>query len=281
MASEAFAQLEAQLLRDPGQRGAAHLVRRGCLEPAARALLGAPRVALLTGFPILRAGQGETDGPGATVALGDALRALGSEVVYLTDPLCAPLLRALDAAPLEVLELRPGDRAGAQATLARLAPTHLVAIERPGRAQDGHYRNMQGLEIDALTSGLDELFLAAEGRVTVAIGDGGNELGLASARDAVARHVPHGAEIATVVGADHAIAAGVSEWGGLVLVAALSLLAGRDLLPSAEEVGRRLEALVAAGAVDGVTARPEPSVDGRPLSETLALLAELRALSAG
>ena len=157
----------------------------------------------------------------------------------------------------------------------------MVAIERPGRAADGHFRNMQGQEIDHLTAGLDELFLVGGDVVTVAIGDGGNELGLGAARDRVVAHVPHGEAIGTVVSADHTVAAGVSEWGGLVLVAALSLLAGRDLLPDASTLAGRLEALVAAGAVDGVTAAPTLTVDAQPLAETLALLQELRELLQG
>ena len=39
-----------------------------------------------------------------------------------------------------------------------------------------------------------------------------------------------------------------------------------------------MEAIVALGAVDGVTARNEATVDGLPLEASLALLAELRAL---
>jgi len=275
--SEAFLELEGFLLRDPGGRGAAHLVRSGGLEAAARALLPARRTLLLTGFPVLRAGVGETDGPGAARALGDALTQLGGEVRYVTDPLCAPLLRALEAEPLEVLELVVGEAAGARAFLSRTAPSHLVAIERPGRSSDGHFRNMRGEAIDDLTAALDELFLHAGDAVSVAIGDGGNELGLSGAREQVVAHVAHGERIATVVGADFPLAAGVSEWGGWVLVAALSLLAGRDLLPTDEAVASRLHALVAAGAVDGVTAAPTPTLDGQSLEASLALLGELRA----
>ena len=51
-------------------------------------------------------------------------------------------------------------------------------------------------------------------------------------------------------------------------------------LRHAEAVGR-LEALVAAGAVDGVTAAPTLTVDAQPLAETLALLQELRELLQG
>ena len=54
--------------------------------------------------------------------------------------------------------------------------------------------------------------------------------------------------------------------------------AGRDLLPTADQVRRRLEAIVAAGAVDGLSGRPELSIDGQPLATCLEVLERARSL---
>ncbi len=278
----ALAAVDALLAEDPGARGIALFRPHDALEPAARALLGARRVALVTGFP--RGDVGETDGPPGAFALGQALLAAGAQVVHVTDARNEPLLAALGATPLDVVDMppgEPGNRERARDLIERLDVTHLVAIERPGRAADGTYRNMRGVDISARTSALDELFLAAleDGpwrRTTVCVGDGGNEVGMGVVAARVAETVAHGATIASIVGADHLVVAGVSNWGAYGLSAALSLLVGRDLLPSPEAAREHVARIVAAGSVDGVTGRAEVTVDGLPLERSLDLLAALR-----
>lgn len=57
----------------------------------------------------------------------------------------------------------------------------LVAIERTGRAVDGHYYTMRGRDMSHLTAPIDDLFLFASQKgttKTIGIGDGGNELGM-------------------------------------------------------------------------------------------------------
>ncbi|MBX3467200.1 MAG: DUF4392 domain-containing protein [Planctomycetes bacterium] len=278
-AAEALRALDALLAEDPGGRGIARFRPHDALGGAARALREARAVAITTGFP--RGDVGETDGPPGAFALGQALAALGARVVHLTDARCAPLLVALGAAPLEVADPAPGDRRAAEALLARLDVTHLVSIERPGRAADGTYRNMRGLDISTRTAALDEPFLLALEpgpwrRTTVCVGDGGNEVGMGNVRAGVVDAVAHGEAIASVVGADHLVVAGVSNWGAYGLIAALSLLTGRDLLPAPDDARAHVGAIVAAGAVDGVTGLPAPTVDGLPLERTLDLLAAMR-----
>jgi hypothetical protein len=79
--------------------------------------------------------------------------------------------------------------------------------------------------------------------------------------------VPNGEAIASVTGCDHLVVAGVSNWGAYGLMAGLAVLRPewRDrILPflSAERDLAVTKAVVAAGAVDGVTAKREPTVDG-------------------
>jgi hypothetical protein len=270
------------LLADPGQRGVQAFAPRGSLRPAVAALAGARRALVLTGFPVLASGGGETDGPTGAVTLASALASHGVEAVLATCPTCAPLLEALAPARLEVLDLPPGIDpatrvAAARASLTRLDPSHLVAIERPGRAHDGAYRDMRGRLLSPLVHALDELFLQAEGRTTVAVGDGGNEVGLGGVRDAVRAAVPCGDAVASVVPADHLVVSGVSTWGAYGLCAGLALLTGTEpVLPDPDQLADQLQRIIAAGAVDGVTGEPTATIDGLPLSETLTLLSRLR-----
>ena len=123
------------------------------------------------------------------------------------------------------------------------------------------------------------LFLAAPARtVTVGVGDGGNEVGMGSVRARVARAGGVFPRIASVVRVKHLVVAGVSNWGAYGIVAELARLAGRPLLHSGEEEQAMVAACVEAGAVDGLTHRPEPTVDGLPLSAHIGMLELLRVL---
>ena len=82
--------------------------------------------------------------------------------------------------------------------------------------------------------------------------------------------------IASVVKVSHLVVAGTSNWGAYGIVAELSALAGRPLLHSADEERKMVQACVDAGAVDGLTRRAEPTVDGLPLEAHVGMLELLR-----
>ncbi len=260
--------------------------RRDQLGPAAQALATARRVVITTGFPVATEDGGlapETDGPGAALALGKALGRLGCDVRYVSDTTSAPLLEALGARALDVLDLSVTDtelETKAKAYLSKHDPSHLVSIERPGRAKDGHYYTMKARRITESVSALDELFRIAreQGTPTIGIGDGGNEIGMGGLP--IAKAVEHGERIASVIATDWVVVSGVSTWGTYGLIGALSRDAGRDLLPSAADVRARLDVVLEAGAVDGVTGRRAPMIDGLAVEETLEMLEAVRALSA-
>jgi hypothetical protein len=249
------------LALDPGGRGLARYLVPGAALAAARALRRARRVVLVTGF-CLPPGVPETDGPPGTAVLGRALRALGAEVRYLTErPVRDTLAAVLEALgePAEV-EIWPDGR-----DARRGRPTHLVAVERPGRARTGDYLSARGESVAAWNAPLDELFLGPSDAVTVGIGDGGNEIGMGNLHRRLARGDPGLARIASVVRVRHLVVAGTSNWGAYGVVAALSRLTGRPLLHTAEDERRLIQACAKAGAVDGITRRAEPTVDGLPL----------------
>jgi Domain of unknown function (DUF4392) len=252
------------LALDPGRRDIAAFSTPGAAVKAARALRGARRVLIVTGFTV-EPDMPETDGPPGAAVLGRALRRLGARVTYVTDatnvPLVEAALKTLDE-PSEVV-VYPGGADGARRLLESEKPTHLVAIERPGRNRAGDYLNMRGDSVAAWNPPIDELFVGRGGArpVTVGIGDGGNEVGMGAVRAKIARLDPLRARIATVVRVDHLVVAGVSNWGGYGVVAALGHLTGNDLLHTPDVERRLIAACVAAGACDGVTRRREPTVD--------------------
>jgi hypothetical protein len=270
---------------DLGGRGIGRLVVPGAMAAAAQSLARAERVVLVTGFVARPTWAAETDGPSGTVVLGRALRRLGARVAYLADPPVAPLLEACLRALGEPRDLVPvpaepvAALRAAHETVEAFAPTHLVAIERPGRALDGGYYNARGLSVASVNAPLDGLFLRRRaGRVTIGVGDGGNEIGMGRVRARVVRDVPNGAKIASVVRTDHLIVAGTSNWGAWGVTAHLALATGRPLLHTSKDEARLTRAMVRAGGVDGLTGIAQPSVDNLPLGLHQAVLETLRGL---
>jgi len=270
------------LALDPGGRGIGGFFVSGGAARAARSLTRSRRVLLTTGFAV-GPGLPETDGPPGAASLGRALRLLGKHVSFVTDEVTVPPLEAVLKSlgePVDVItwESAAGPAPAAAARiLAEHAPTHLVAVERPGRARDGDYRNARGASVRDWNAPIDALFLVrARGRVTIGVGDGGNEIGMGNVHGKLARGSPLARAIASVVKVDHLVVAGTSNWGAYGIVAELSRLAGRDLLHSADAERAMVQACVEAGAVDGLTRRRVPTVDGLPLDVHVGMLELLR-----
>jgi hypothetical protein len=270
------------LALDPGSRGIVAFFTPGAARAAATTLVDASRVLITTGFAVAD-GAGETDGPPGAAVLGRALRQLGARVRYVTDAVTVPLLEAALKALEEPLHITvyPAGSGAAGEVLARERPTHLVAIERPGRAANGDYLSARAESVAAWNRPLDDLFLFAgagessRGRrrsgggqnrpVTIGVGDGGNEIGMGNVRPRLVRARSPLARIASIVCTDHLVVAGTSNWGAYGVVAQLARLAGRPLLHSSAVERRMVEACVQAGAVDGITRRREATVDGLSL----------------
>ena len=284
-----LAALEAVVCRDVGRKTQSLIeATRGELEAAARALATATSVGLITGFFVPRGDVAapETDGPVGTALLAAALVACGVPARIAVDAPCAGAVRAAVAAAGEAVTVdEVADIPHAIDVWRQAKVGHAIAIERCGRSADGKPRNMRGVDVSPWTAPLDDLFIAGPW-VKLAVGDGGNEIGMGKLPPGlVARDVPNGAEIACVTSCDHLIVAGVSNWGAYGLMAALAmvradwspiiarfLLAERDLA-----VTRAI--VEVAGAVDGVTARREATVDGFGPEIHGALIDDLRRIA--
>ena len=276
--------IDQLLALDPGARGIARFFVREGAARAARSLARGSRVLITTGFAV-GPGRPETDGPPGAASLGRALRLLGKRVTFVTDAVTVPplegALRTLGE-PTGILTFHAAGSAEATARrlLAEHAPSHLVAIERPGRGRDGDYRNARGDSVREWNGPLDALFLVRARRLTtIGVGDGGNEIGMGNVRARLARAPARLRSIASVVRVNHLVVAGTSNWGAYGIVAELSRLSGRDLLHTADEECRMIQACVDAGAVDGLTRRPEATVDGLPLAAHVGMLELLRAFT--
>lgn len=267
---ETILRIEDLARRDPGGRGLSGRASPGALGPAAFELLASRRVAIVTGFCVRSAGIGETDGPPGALALAGALRILGKKTALITDRYSLTLLRVgakhlgTPFRALELPELQPETDAALDRFVSAFKPTHVVALERPGSAPDGHRYSMRGEILDDVAPAADRLFSPDPGRgwVTLAVGDGGNELGMGGLRETLKAEVSRGDLIFCASPADHTLACGISNWGGYALAAALSLLSGVLLLRTPDQERALLAALVEAGAVDGCTREKGLSVDG-------------------
>jgi len=251
------------------------------VSDAARFILSRPKKALIvTGFYVLRAGAAETDGPPGAAALGAALRALGYQTKFVTDRFSRAVVEAVvDGQP--VIEFPTAGHAESEAfardLIASERPGVIIAIERAGLLADGTYRNFMGVDFTDCNAKTDYLFHNAP--ASVGIGDGGNEIGMGKLRAAIASTDGLPAD-PCVTPTDRLIVASCSNWGAYGLVAALSLLGGRSLLPSVARGYDWVRRAVEAGAVEGLSAEAKDWVDGRPPDQDAVCLRDLHALVA-
>src|SRR6516165_11973865 len=262
----------------------------GGLWGAASALAMAPaaRVGLITGFYVPQGSPpaAETDGPVGAALLAKGLGEVGVSCRIATDTLCrSACAAAVRGAGLPSLAVDANDVADVIETWRRSEITHVISIERCGRSSDGAPRNMGGLDISSYTAPLDELFAAGPWE-TIAVGDGGNEIGMGYLpRQLIAQHVEHGETIACVTPARHLIVAGVLNWGAYGLLAALAILREdwrQQMLGCLDETLDKavLEATVVRGpAVDGVSRLRAMTVDNLALAIHHKKLREIRALA--
>lgn len=258
--------IEALMQQDPGRRGLDKWAIRYHLLPASRSLLKAGHVVLTTGFFIKSAGVIETDGPPGALILASALEKLGKAVTIVADGHAREILQhglSSMAGRAELALFQAGEPIPGQRVLRR-DTTHFVSIERPGRASDGNYYNFRGEDISPWVATVDDLLIDCERRhiVTIAIGDGGNELGMGQVSHEIDTHVAPGRAFSCTLCTDYCLCTGVSNWGAYGQAALLSRIAGRNLLPDPQRLVDLLRVITAAGAVDGVTGRNEPTVDG-------------------
>jgi len=257
------------------------------------------RLVVTTGLVAPGIPRGETDGPAGAVALARAM-ILGRRVAValITEAEAGPVLEGA----VEALAASEGDGAQWRKQLRVLAfpsdleaasdrarhlwrdlrPAALVSVEKLGPNARGVIHNMAGQDVTATQARSDLFFPLAERTraLTIGIGDRGNEIGLGGLLSRPGRCAcPCGGSFACVVRAEVPVVASSSNWGAYGVAAALAArLQDRRLLHRAGSEARMLRRMVRAGAVDGITRRRAPTVDGRNLALQTALVGILGAL---
>jgi hypothetical protein len=296
---------------DLGDRGVEHLYRaarerqgRSLVGAAAEALLALPEggTVLMTTGSVTRAWIspeiGENDGPAgaAVIARALAIAKRATCVVLAEETLLASTQAIFVAAGLTPLPYAQARKASADGSLAAVVlrpypiddeggataarefldayqPDLLFSSERVGRNEKGVYHNMRGLDYGMGRARVDLLFDEGlkRGIPVVAVGDGGNEIGMALVADAVKSHVPFGDRCAcgcggglgATTGADVLVTAACSNWGCYAIAAALAARSGdARLLHRPENERRLLERGVEVGLINAALGMVDPDVDG-------------------
>jgi hypothetical protein len=262
--------------------------------------------------PLVDPGHGETDGPPGAVALARALRLIcKARPIILTDACLvdgvSQLARAAGFQCVEPEHLHYSISMNKLLTLSvlpfpeswddaqkeairlfdQLKPSACIAIERGGMNEQGIIHNMAGMDTSATQAKLDALFQLAAKRdtLTLGIGDGGNEIGMANIADCIRGSIPFGRECACGCGGglvpntivNFLLPAAVSNWGAYALASMLAVLSRmKDALPDPAREKRVLEAAAVAGFHDAIYGEVCGSVDGSPLETQLAIVQLMR-----
>lgn len=227
----------------------------GYLLRAARLIqASAGRVYILTGFPV--GDTFETDGPAGAISLYRLCERLGSDPIILSDPAVTTALAAEFRCHTLTDTSAAGARQSATALFKQAPPALVISIERPGAAQDGRCYNMAGDTISA-HSAYSEAYLELANCPTIAIGDGGNEIGMGNLMGALSHFDIHPA----VSTCEELVVADVSNWAAYALCLITDWLNGARYC-LADDVQADLEHLVSQGAVDGVTGHATATEDG-------------------
>lgn len=281
-----YMDLDKAMRFDPGHRGLLENAPANPIDKLETSLKEMTGAVILTGFPVrlgLHNFAGETDGPLGTANLAYAFEQAGVPVSVWTDEEAYWIVnaalteRGCKCRPLMLPQYETDEFMAAQ--LDALKPSHVVTIERPGKAKDGHYHNMRGGVIDPMFVDASSLIDAAKERgiTTISIGDGGNEIGMGGLRETIEKFVPHGDSICASEVSDITLISGVSNWWGWGVAAVMSKIQGKDLLPADEVELAMLRAMLAAGSVDGCTKKPEETVDNLTMDVHLGVLSNVRA----
>lgn len=230
-------------------------------------------VLIMTGFPIVLVnGQltFETDGPVGAIVLYQALSALkASPVLVVNGALADALTGDYQLCVIDECDAEP-NRIQIQTALSVYEPAAIISIEVPGVNHRHTYCNMRGDDIGQYCLAKDSFFTDST-CPTIAIGDGGNEIGMGN----IAKALEGLNIVPSVTKCDELLVADVSNWGAYGLLACLSLLARQNLL-AALQPRSIVDYLLARGAVDGITRASAATEDGYPCEEAEALIAQLQ-----
>ncbi len=235
--------------------------------------------------------KGESDGPPGAASLARILyRGLWCVPVFVNETCHAdPIIASSEAAGLMVkpfeqardrhlgaaIENAPEDqsqiKSWIQEIFAKYKPKAVVAAERLGAGKNGLIHTATALPLTGpkakFQGCIDIGGVMTEankrGLFTVGIGDHGNELGFGTIWSTVAKVMPKGKDMATVVKSDIVIPAMMSNWGCYGIEACLAYLLKKPQLIHSPEMEKRIvQACLAAGGLEAMYCTTEFLVDG-------------------
>jgi len=209
-------------------------------------------VFIYTGFFVNH--SAETDGPIGAYFLYKTLKKMGFNPIIITDKYCK------DFFPKQKIIYIPTGKNPLndyKKLLNKYKPVAHISIERCGKNTKGAYLNHKGEDISAFSADIDELFkLGGENSLTIAVGDGGNEIGMGNFSSFFKeKNTPSYCNVTC----DIPIVASVSNWGAYALIASID----KESIPTFEEADSYLEYIVSKGAVDGIYGLSKKSVDAK------------------
>ena len=275
LAQQALTQQIEDLMVARDLRGMKHLQKAlvpGYYQRAAKILYDCKGTVLIgTGFPVDE--TFETDGPVGAIALYDTLKHLGANpIIVCGDPLSRVISDDYQVHQISVGDLSKGKQEAIEG-LATLKPSVVLSIERPGLSAGGFYANMRGEDISARCACFD-YFVTEADCPTIAIGDGGNEIGMGKVTDALSAL----SITPAATSCDELLVADVSNWGAHGLIALLGYWSGEDLLSKINTLDI-LKYISARGSVDGVTRLNTLTEDSLESGAGQELIDELRRLT--
>ncbi len=224
-----------------------------------------------TGFPV--DSTFETDGPVGAIALYDTLKHLGANpIIVCGDPLQGVIGDDYQTYQISVGDLSKGKQEALDA-LEKLKPEVVLSIERPGLSAGGFYANMRGEDISSRCACFDYFLIEAD-CPTIAIGDGGNEIGMGKVLETLSS-LPI---TPAVTSCDELLVADVSNWGAHGLIALLGYWSGEDLLAKINTLDI-LKYISERGSVDGVTRENTLTEDSLGSEAGQELIDELRRIT--
>ena len=218
--------------------------------------------------------NGENDGPIGSVVLARALAQLGYPVSIFTEIESLEPTREFAKligceVPIEELERGPG----AQHTRLSNELDVAFTIEKAGVNEKGVQHSINGNSRSGTRAVIDGIIntMNAAGKITVGIGDGGNEIGFGKVFDLAREILPFGKQcacgcgggIVTSTATTYLYPVSISNWGAYALAAALAIGSERPeiaLKPGEEE--KLLLRAVELDCRDGGTGKAVFAVDG-------------------
>jgi hypothetical protein len=234
------------------------------------------KVFIVTGFFISYANSPETDGPPGALAIGNALKQLGFEIIYITDKWSYSMMKGLLYAEDTLINFpvtsHEESDSFSKKLIEKYSPSIVISIERASLVEDGTYRNWKQEDVSEYNAKIDYLFKPS--LYSIGIGDGGNEIGMGNLAEKI-KSIKGLPDQPSVTKVDDLIISSCSNWGAFGLIAALSKIKKQNLLLSVDQVKQIIIKSVDLGAVEGLSGDKIYAVDGRGLKEDSECLNQL------